>query len=206
MNNKEFSMNDFQKIVDYILNCKEEIYLIGIAGSPGSGKTTISKMLEKKLENSILLPFDGYHKYLKDLDEKQKKRRGSPETFDLIKFKEDILKLKQNKRGLFPDFDHSKKNPEENKIEVKETHRIVIVEGLYLFLNELDMGDVFDLKIFLECSVDDMYKRLIQRHISAGIVNNEIDAFDRVKNNDELNKEYIIKNSKIDESFIRIKT
>ena len=206
MNKNEFFIEEFDKIVKNIRNCKTDVYLIGIAGPPGCGKTTIGKMLEKTLENSILLPLDGYHKYLVDLDENQKKRRGSPETFNLIKFKEDILKLKINKRGLFPDFDHAKKDPEENKIEVKETHKFIIIEGLYLFLNELNIVNLFDIKIFVECSDDDMFKRLIKRHISAGIVNNEIDAFDKVKNNDKVNKEYIMNNTIIDQSFIMIKT
>lgn len=42
-------------------------YFIAIAGIPGSGKSTLSQKIQSHLPNSIALPMDGYHYYLKDL-------------------------------------------------------------------------------------------------------------------------------------------
>ena len=47
-----------------------------------------------------------------------------------------MLDLKKKKSGSFPSFEHAVKDPVENAIQVKETDKIVIVDGLYLFLKE----------------------------------------------------------------------
>lgn len=60
-------------------------------------------------------------------------RRGAPFTFDKSRFKNDLLKLKENKEGSFPSFDHAKKDPLENDIHVTKEHKIVIIEVIYHF-------------------------------------------------------------------------
>ncbi len=202
---KENCVEICQKLLEIIKNSEKNIYLIGINGAPGSGKSTISKSLVNMLEDSVHLPLDGYHRYLKDLTEQQKKRRGSPETFDLVKFKESLIQLKENRSGYFPDFDHAKKDPEENKISINESHKYVIIEGLWIFLEEMNMKHLFDLKIYIECSNENMYERLIKRHLEAGLEDNEEDALNRVKNNDELNYLYLKKNTIVDSSFLILK-
>ena len=200
------NMNICKSIIEIINKSDKEIYLIGIVGAPGSGKTTTAKILQKNLENSVHFPLDGYHTYLKDLNEEQKKRRGSPETFNLKKFREDIIRLKQCKNCQFPDFDHAKKDPEENIIQINQSHKFIIIEGLWIFLKELDIDYLFDLKIYLECSKEEMYNRLIYRHIKAGLEKNEEDAFNRIKFNDELNFIYLKNNTIIDNSYYIFKT
>ena len=202
---KENCVEICQKLLEIIKNSEKNIYLIGINGAPGSGKSTIAKSLVYMLEGSVHLPLDGYHKYLKDLTEEQKKRRGSPETFDLIKFKENLLQLKETRCGKFPDFDHAKKDPEENKILINESHKYVIIEGLWIFLEGMNIKQLFDLKIYLECTNENMYERLIKRHLEAGLEDNEEDALNRVKNNDELNYLYLKKNTIVDSSFLIFK-
>jgi len=61
---------------------------------------------------------DGYHLYLKDLDDEGIRRRGAPYTFNFQKFWKDLYSLKENKTGFFPSFDHSVKDPVENDINV----------------------------------------------------------------------------------------
>ena len=43
-------------------------------------------------------------------------RRGAEFTFDATRFVNDIFNAKRNGKAIFPDFDHAKKDPEENKI------------------------------------------------------------------------------------------
>lgn len=63
-------------------------------------------------------------------------RRGAPDTFDSVRFKKDLLKLKEIGKGSFPSFDHALKDPFEDDIRIEATTKIIIVEGLYLFLEE----------------------------------------------------------------------
>lgn len=41
--------------------------LVSIAGIPGSGKSTISCVLEAKIKDCIVIPMDGFHLYRKEL-------------------------------------------------------------------------------------------------------------------------------------------
>jgi pantothenate kinase len=99
----------------------ENNYFIGVCGIPGAGKSTISDKLKQSLPDSIIIPMDGFHLYRKDLDEEGTRRRGAPFTFDLKRFKEKLLELKQAKSFpiKFPSFDHALKDPIEGDICVK---------------------------------------------------------------------------------------
>jgi pantothenate kinase len=97
---------------------------------------------------------DGFHIYRKDLDEEGKKRRGAPFTFDLKQFKQKILQLKEIKSFpiKFPSFDHALKDPIQDEIIINYKIKCVIIEGLYIFDQslELDSLNFWDLKIFIE--------------------------------------------------------
>ena len=104
-------------------------YLIGIAGIPGAGKSTLAHKLQSLLEKSIVIPLDGYHLYRKDLDEEGLKYRGAPFTFDLQGFRQKIREVKKREKFpvYFPSFDHAVKDPKENDIVLKEDIKHVIV-------------------------------------------------------------------------------
>lgn len=99
---------------------------------------------------------DGYHLYRKDLDEEGMKRRGATFTFDSKKFKLDLEKLKSSGEGSFPSFDHALKDPIEDAIQIKKEDKIIIVEGLYLFSSAWGLLSLFDVRIFLKGSIDDV--------------------------------------------------
>ena len=65
---------DFDKLAEYLrekakgLSSGEQFWL-GIAGAPGSGKSTLSQALQKRLgEMAVVVPMDGYHYYRRELD------------------------------------------------------------------------------------------------------------------------------------------
>ena len=103
---------------------------------------------------------DGYHLYREELSEEGIRFRGAPFTFNFAKFKKDLLALKQNKKGDFPSFDHALKDPKENAININESHQIIIIEGLYLFLEEWDLNNIFDMKIFIDIEKEKAFERL----------------------------------------------
>lgn len=102
---------------------------------------------------------DGYHYYRHQLDKMENPklayaRRGAEFTFDATRFVNDIFNAKRDGKARFPDFDHAKKDPEENKINFdSQIHQVVIVEGLYVLLNKEPWGqlkNIFDLTYYLD--------------------------------------------------------
>ena len=206
---------------------KEKQIIVGIAGPPGGGKSTLAKQVLRqfrKLErkennygnkteeeeddenenendyqqqqqqqqqqsdnsnnnssgfNIEIVPMDGYHYYrhqLEKMDNPQHAfaKRGAPFTFDSERFVNDIVNLRKTGSGSFPSFDHGKGDPVENDIRVDhKRHKIVLVEGNYLFLTEQPWSrlldeNCFDETWYVNCPVEEATKRVIDRHIRTG--------------------------------------
>ncbi|PRP75628.1 hypothetical protein PROFUN_07994 [Planoprotostelium fungivorum] len=152
-------------------------YIIGIAGSPGSGKTTTAARIGQQLErlvpgSAVVLPMDGQLDEMSDPIEAHK-RRGAPFTFwadGLITLLKKI-KSDTDSQVLAPSFDHALKDPKEDDIVILPTHQIVIVEGNYILLNQEPwkriQEELLDESIFISCDIDVAMSRLVQRHKQA---------------------------------------
>lgn len=172
-----------------------------MAGIPGSGKTTTAGKLSQVLGNSKVIPMDGFHLYRKDLDEEGVRRRGASFTFDRKLFREKLMKLKENREGKFPGFDHSEKDPKEDLITIDNSVKYVIVEGLYLFYPEWDLNNVWDLKLWMECPVELAMQRVAKRHFDCGIEPSMERAWERTNGNDYVNAEEIIEKSDLEKAI-----
>jgi pantothenate kinase len=174
--------------------------LIGLCGCPGSGKTTCSSKLNSLIPNSVVIPMDGYHLYRYELDLfpdaiEAHARRGAHFTFNSNKFYEKMTLLKDNGYGLFPSFDHKIGDPIEDDIEVKNTTKVVIIEGLYLLLDIEPwnlLKDIFHYTIYIDVELSTLRNRIIKRHLKVGM--DEVTAVHRVDNNDLINATEIILN------------
>jgi pantothenate kinase len=122
---------------------------------------------------------DGYHYYrsqLEKMDNPQHAlaKRGAPFTFDSERFVNDIVNLRKTGSGSFPSFDHGTGDPVENDILVEyKRHKIILVEGNYLFLPEQPWSRLldetcFDEAWYVNCPVDEATKRVIDRHVRTG--------------------------------------
>ncbi|KFY40485.1 hypothetical protein V494_03468 [Pseudogymnoascus sp. VKM F-4513 (FW-928)] len=192
--------------------------LVAFAGTPGSGKTTISAALTKVWNEELpsnasitVLPMDGFHYPKSVLSTLQNpkcafRRRGAPFTFDAEAFVKLVKALRESsvtevddpsQSFHAPSFDHAVKDPIENDIYIPSSQRIVILEGNYLLLNEHPWDQVqhlVDESWFVSISRETAKNRLVKRHLQAGIETTTEAAALRAEENDLRNGDHIKEN------------
>ncbi|CAI9107718.1 OLC1v1007150C3 [Oldenlandia corymbosa var. corymbosa] len=195
-------------------------HIVGLAGPPGAGKSTIahevaqrinklwpqkSLLFDSEVESSevaIVLPMDGFHLYRHQLDkmedpEEAHARRGAPWTFDPERLLKCLKTLREQGTVYVPSFDHGVGDPVEDDIFVDVRHKVVIVEGNYLLLQEgiwKDISRSFDEKWFVDVDIKIAMQRVLKRHISTGKAPDV--AKWRIDYNDQPNAELIMKSKK----------
>jgi len=86
-----------------------------------------------------------------------------------------------------PSFDHAIKDPVEDDIPIPATSRVLFFEGLYLSLDKTPWNDaakLMDELWFVEVDFETARRRLIKRHVAAGIAKDEEEADRRATEND----------------------
>lgn len=156
-------------------------YLFGLAGAPGSGKSTLSARLADVLD-AVVVPMDGFHLRNDVLDSRGiRSVKGAPHTFDSSGFLETVDAIRRGQSDVsLPDFDRDTDEPRPNAITVPATAPIVIVEGNYLLLETDPWGklrDLFDAIALLDIDSDLRVQRLIDRHVRFGKTPTEAASF-----------------------------
>lgn len=183
-------MRAAQRLHDELLRRKP--WLVGLAGIPGSGKTTIANELAARIPGAVVVPMDGYHLPRASLTPEQMIRRGAPDTFDFQALRQDLEALRTTRQGVFPAFDHAVKDPHPGAIEVPPTAKLVLVEGLYLLLKDWQLEDLFETTVFLDCDMQVALDRVAARHLTSGIVSTLEEGRRRATTIDRRNAELIL--------------
>ena len=182
-----------------------ERLIIGLCGIPASGKSSLAQEVVKRVnqisanggngEIAIYIGLDGWHlprSTLAALPDAQEAfaRRGAHWTFSATGYLDFVSKLRASITDSpirAPSFSHALKDPVEDDLEVTSFHRVVLIEGLYVFLNVEPWsvaGHLLDERWFLEVDVEVARKRLVQRHVKSGVTDNLEDAMLRARDND----------------------
>lgn len=202
---------------------KSQRLMIAVSGIPGSGKTTLAAIVVKRLNElhhqqspglasdddiAAFVPMDGYHLSREQLSampdpETAHARRGAAFTFDAPAFLALIKRLREplcaESRMLYaPSFDHAVKDPVADDIPIHPSARILVFEGNYLSLGSgakewKEAAELMDELWFVEVDEAVARKRLVSRHIAAGLAKNEDEAGRRADENDLVNGKEIIK-------------
>lgn len=163
--------------------------MIGLAGPPGSGKSTISARLAEELDAAIV-PMDGFHLPNEVLENRGLRAiKGAPQTFDAEGFVDAVREIRSGDADVsLPDFDRVGDEPRADRILVPMSSSIVIVEGNYLLLDSspwFELRQLFDVVAHLDIDPTVRVQRLIARHVRFG--KTAAEAADFVHTSDEPN-------------------
>ena len=143
------------------------MYIIGIAGGTGSGKTTVvRKIVETLPEGSVaVIPQDSYYNDTTHLtlEERQLINFDHPDAFDWKLLSRHLQDLRDGLPIEQPTYSYLISNRLAETIHV-EPREVVIIEGI-MALNKKKLRDLMDLKIFVDADPDDRLLRVIQRDI-----------------------------------------
>ncbi|WP_083680172.1 MULTISPECIES: nucleoside/nucleotide kinase family protein [unclassified Pseudonocardia] len=149
--------------------------LIGLAGSPGSGKTTLAAALAERLgPAAVALPMDGFHLANVTLDRLGRRdRKGAVDTFDGAGFAAllDRVTSTTGETVYAPGFDRAVDEPVAGSIAIEPGHRIVLVEGNYLLVPDEPWARIRPLLAaawFVGTPEDERLRRLVERHTRHG--------------------------------------
>ncbi|MEV5840906.1 nucleoside/nucleotide kinase family protein [Streptomyces sp. NPDC051985] len=174
--------------------------LLGIAGGPGAGKTTLAERLVRELNGSgepwvAQVPMDGFHLADVELDRLGlRDRKGAPATFDAAGYAALLRRLRAQPEDVVyaPGFERVLEQPIAGAIPVPPTARLVVTEGNYLLLAEglwARVRPALDEVWFCEIDESERIRRLVARHEEFGKGHAEAVAW--VAGTDQLNADLV---------------
>ena len=143
------------------------MYIIGIAGGTGSGKTTVVRKIVETLpgEKVAVVPQDSYYNDNTGIpmEERKKINFDHPNAFDWKLLIHQINELREGRAIEQPTYSYLECNRMPETIHI-EPCEVIIIEGI-MALCRKELRDLMDLKIFVDADPDDRLMRVITRDI-----------------------------------------
>jgi pantothenate kinase len=156
-------------------------YLLGIAGCPGAGKSTLAQKIVRDINTrhadsqpAIVVPMDGFHLANEKLAELGLLEfKGIPATFDAQGFVNLLKQLRaQTDENVYaPLFDRTVEASIADAIVIEPKHKVCVVEGNYLLLETEPWNScrqLLDEIWYLDVPMQVLMPRLLERHENGG--------------------------------------
>lgn len=144
---------------------KQKPLVIGIAGGSGSGKTTVSKEISKRLpaDRVLILTEDAYYNdnSILSMDERKKINYDHPNAYDTDLLIEQLQDLLDGKAIEMPTYNFNILSRAKDTIHV-EPADIIILEGILVLASE-ELRKFMDIKLFVDADDDIRFIRRLQR-------------------------------------------
>ncbi|MEE9349032.1 MAG: uridine kinase [Flavobacteriaceae bacterium] len=143
------------------------MFIIGIAGGTGSGKTTVVNQIlnEISAEELCVISQDSYYNKTDELTYEQRTKINfdHPASIDFDLLVSHLKDLKVGKVIDQPIYSFVSHNRSKDTIKT-HPRKVIIVEGI-LILNNKELRDLFDIKIFVHADADERLIRRLRRDI-----------------------------------------
>ena len=174
------------RLVPHILELEGQAHrriAIGLAGGPGTGKSTLAAELVTMLNavhpgSAALVPMDGFHmKHAKLEAMGQVDYKGAPHTFEGADFVSFLHHLKAATTAVSgPGYSRRIEDTVDDAFTVQPEVRVLVVEGNYLLLTEGPWAGVkplLDYAVFIDVPRELVRARLLKRHGEEGLFSEE---------------------------------
>jgi pantothenate kinase len=173
-------MSESQQIDDLVgwvqeLGAPGQRVILGLAGAPGSGKSTLGRLLTEQLgEQAVLVGMDGFHLAQEELIRLgNAERKGAPDTFDPLGYLHLVRRLRERQEPVVyaPRFDRDLEQPIAGAVAVPRDRPFVITEGNYLLLDAPIWSEIpalLDECWFVDPGEELRLDRLVARHVRHG--------------------------------------
>jgi pantothenate kinase len=169
--------------------------VLGIAGAPASGKSTLAAQLLADLERrrpgkAVAVGMDAFHICHRVLVRRGQTRiKGAPETFDAAGYLHLLRRIRTETSTVYaPEFDRNIEDSLAHVVEIGPDVGLVVTEGNYLLLNVPPwdgIRDLLDEAWFVHLNDTERQRRMVARHLRHG--HHQTDAEARTFGTDERN-------------------
>ncbi len=175
------------RLVPHILDMESKAggqrIAVGLAGGPGTGKSTLAAELVTMLNavrpgSAALVPMDGFHmKHAKIEAMGQADYKGAPHTFEGAAFVGFLHHLKHAAEPVSgPGYSRKIEDVVEDAFTIQPDVKVLVVEGNYLLLTEGPWAGVkalLDYAVFIHVPRETVRARLLKRHGEEGLFSEE---------------------------------
>lgn len=145
--------------------------VLGIAGGPGAGKSTLADALAGP--GTVVVGMDGWHLANSTLERLGRlDRKGAPDTFDAAGYVAFLERFRTTADTLWaPEYRRSVEESIGGAVEIPPTTTLLVTEGNYLLLDAPPwdrVRDLLDEAWFLRPDEAVRRERLIARHVAVG--------------------------------------
>jgi pantothenate kinase len=144
--------------------------VLGIAGPPGAGKSSLAAALVAAVPGAVLLGMDGFHLAQQVLDARGlAARKGAPDTFDRDGYVATLTRVRSREADVVyaPEFRREIEEPIAGAVAVPRDCPLVVTEGNYLLLWP-QVRPLLTETWWTECPDDVRRQRLVDRHRAFG--------------------------------------
>ena len=143
------------------------MFIIGIAGGTGSGKTTlVNRITESMPESGVrVIPQDAYYRDNSHIppDKREEINFDRPEAIEFTLLAEQLQLLRSGQSVRRPVYSYITCTRSEETVEISPAD-VIILEGI-LVLADAGLREMLDLRVFVDADPSERLKRVIDRDL-----------------------------------------